>query len=60
MYFARPHRLPGQLKHQGYGLEYWAHFGGNRARFTGIGRGLAKQLAVEHGEPRQLNPELRV
>ena len=39
---ARPHRLSGSLEHQRYGLEYWAHLGGNRPRFARIGLGFAE------------------
>jgi hypothetical protein len=39
---ARPHRLAGSLEHQRHGLEYWAHLGGNRSRFTRIGLGFAE------------------
>src|SRR5664279_4611486 len=57
---ACPHRLPGQLEHQRYGLKYWAHLGGNRPRFTRISQGFAKQLVVERADSRKLNPGSRV
>jgi len=41
------HRLSGSLQHQPYGLEYRAHLGGERPRFTGISQGSAEQLVVE-------------
>jgi hypothetical protein len=56
----RPHRLPGSLQYQRYGLKYWAHLGGNRPRFTRIGRGSAQQLVVERADSRKLNPVSRV
>jgi len=57
---ACPHRLPGQLEYQRHGLEYWAHLGGSRPRFTRIDQGPAEQSVVERAEPRELNPESRV
>ena len=52
--------LTGWLEYHGYGLEYWAHLGGSRPRFTGIDQGPAEQLVVERAEPRELNPDSRV
>jgi hypothetical protein len=54
------HRLSGSLEHQRHGLEYRAHLGRSRLRFTGISQGSSEQYVVERAKPRELNPESRV
>ena len=56
MYFARRHRLPGQLEHQCHGLEHRAHLDGSGPGFTRIDQSPAEQLVVERAQAYKLNP----